>query len=404
RPAPRRLTEFYLWISVGGVLGGIACALVAPVLFDSVAEYPLVLGLALVLRVPTPDEAREGAPPRWRTAGYALLLTALAALALGLQQAGGAGGELQPSMLVLAAAALLVYVGARSTRAFAAGLGLVLAVGLFVSPLPELHAERTFFGVHRVLRDDQGRHLLANGTTTHGMQDPRTPGEPLGYYHREGPVGELLTALDRTPAPLDVAVIGLGTGALAAYGRDGDSYTFYEIDPAVASIASDPAYFTYLADARADTRIVLGDGRLSLADTPEDVRYDVLVLDAFSSDAVPAHLLTLEAVREYLDHLAPDGVLAFHVSNRYFDLAPVVGRVGTELGLQGAVRTDAPDAAASAAGHLSSQWVVLGRSPEALAPIADDPGWYDAGTAGSAPLWTDSFSDLLGAFRWSVTG
>lgn len=403
RPSPRRLTEFYLWISVGGVLGGVVCALLAPVVFDSVAEYPLVLGLALALRVPTAEEASDRHRPTWLIAGYVLLLTALVSVAFAIQHVGAGGGQTQPALLLLAVAALLVYLGARTTHAFAAGLGLILAIGLFISPLPELHSERTFFGVHRVLRDDRGRHLLANGTTTHGMQAPDDPGEPLGYYHREGPIGEVLTGLEQSGRPRDIAVIGLGTGALAAYGRAQDSFTFYEIDPAVARIASNPDYFTYLSDTPASTRIVLGDGRLSLADDG-DARFDVIVLDAFSSDAVPAHLLTVEAVQEYLDHLEPDGLLAFHVSNRYFDLAPVVGRVGQQLGLSGLVRTDMPAAAESAAGHLSSQWVLLARSPDDLGVVDGHHEWYDVTAAGTAPLWTDSFSDLIGAFRWSITG
>ena len=403
RPEPRRLTEFYLWISVGGVLGGIACALVAPLVFDSVAEYPLILGLALVLRTPTADEASGKARPAWLTALYALTLTLLVAVALVIQHTAGDGSGISPPMVVLGVAALVVFVGARTKGSFAAGMTLILAATIFISPLPVLHAERTFFGVHRVLRDDEGRHLLANGTTTHGMQDPAHPGDALGYYHREGPIGQYLTSLDPAGPPRDLAVIGLGSGALAAYGRGEDSFTFYEIDPAVAAIASNPDYFTYLTDTPSSHEIVLGDGRLSLARS-EDTDYDVIVLDAFSSDAVPVHLLTLEAVEEYVDHLAPDGVLAFHVSNRYFDLAPAVHRVGTELGLTGLIATDQPPAAESADGHLSSQWVFLSPSPEALAEMADRPGWYDLAVVGSAPLWTDSFSDLLGAFRWNLLG
>ncbi len=402
RPAPRRLTEFYLWISVGGVLGGIACALLAPVLFNSIVEYPLILAVALALRTPTPDEAAGKDRPTWLTVGYVLVLVSLVSAAIVLQGAGG-DGSIGPSMLLLAGAAALAYFGARTATSFAAGLALVLVATLFISPLPVLHAERTFFGVHRVLRDDEQRHLLANGTTTHGMQDPRDPSEPLGYYHRKGPIGDFFAGLDAGGPPRDVAVIGLGSGALAAYGRAGDDFTFYEIDPAVVAIASNPDYFTYLADTPATTHMVLGDGRLSISDA-QDAAYDVVILDAFSSDAVPVHLLTLEAVEQYLEQLAPDGVIAFHVSNRYFDLAPVVHRVAEELGLAGAIKSDNPSPDEVAAGRLSSQWVLLSRSPTALGPVMARDGWSSLDVAGDAPLWTDSFSDLLGAFRWSSVG
>ncbi len=399
RPAPRHLTEFYLWISVGGVLGGIACALVAPIVFDSVIEYPLILGLALTLRTPTPDELTDKRRPPWVTAAYVLVLVALVGAAIDLQHASSADAEIGPSLVLLGVAAGLVYLGARSARSFAAGLTLVLVTTIFISPLPVLHAERTFFGVHRVLTDDRGRHLLANGTTTHGMQDGRQPDEPLGYYHREGPIGEYFANLDATGPSRQVAVIGLGTGALAAYGRERDDFTFYEIDPAVAAIASDPRYFSYLTDTAARHRIVLGDGRLSIR-AAEPGAYDLVVLDAFSSDAVPVHLLTEEAVASYVDHLAPGGVLAFHVSNRYFDLAPVLGTVSDEIGLYGVFKNDAPDPAAQRDGHLSSEWVFLSRSSSPLDRMTRGEGWYHLEDAGTAPLWTDSFSDLLGAFRW----
>lgn len=403
RPHPGRLTEFYLWISVGGVLGGIACALLAPVLFDSVVEYPLILGVALALRTPTADEHRSKGRTAWLPAGYALAITGLVAAALLLQHARTDDARVGPSMLLLGVAAAVVYLGARSTRSFAAGLTLVLATTIFISPLAVLHAERTFFGVHRVLLDDQDRHLLANGTTTHGMQDPRHPGEPLGYYHRDGPIGEYFASLEPTGGPRRVAVIGLGSGALAAYGRARDSFTFYEIDPAVARIASDPAYFSYLAETPADTRIVLGDGRLSIGHDA-DARYDLVVLDAFSSDAVPVHLLTQQAVELYRSRLAPGGVLAFHVSNRYFELAPVLNRVAEEIGMSGVIGEDDPGPAEAATGHISSEWVLLSRSPTAFGAFEDTEGWYPLGLTGPAPLWTDSFSDLLGVFRWPTLG
>ncbi|MET0825946.1 MAG: fused MFS/spermidine synthase, partial [Acidimicrobiales bacterium] len=263
-------------------------------------------------------------------------------------------------------------------------------------PNPTLDAERTFFGVHRVFEDEQGRHVLANGTTTHGMQDPADPGTPLGYYHPDGPIGDVFVSAAAAP-PRDVAVVGLGSGALAAYGRTGDTFTYYEIDPAVARIASDPTLFSYLSDSAADTDIVLGDGRLSLERTDEI--YDVMVLDAFSSDAIPVHLLTAQAVQEYLRHLGADGVLAIHISNRYFDLAPVVGRLAETFGLASVGRLDVPSPEQVDAGHWSSTWVVLAPRAAALAGLTGDHGWGPLPPA-EGRLWTDDYSDLLGSFRF----
>jgi hypothetical protein len=398
RPAPARLTEFYLWISVGGVLGGIACALVAPVVFTTVVEYPLVLGVALFVRVPTRDEAAAPARSRGASIAYAAALVAVVALALAAQGSGESDGRIGPSMIFLGVAAAVAYVGSRSPRAFAAGLGLVLVATIFISPIPVLHTERTFFGVHRVLEDARGRHLIVNGTTTHGLQDPGQPGTPLGYYHPDGPIGQFFTATAALAGRRDVAVVGLGSGALAAYGRTGDRFTFYEIDQSVADIASDPRWFTYLSDSRADVDVVLGDGRLSLADAPER-SYDLLVVDAFSSDAIPVHLLTEEALSLYVSRLADDGVLAFHVSNRYFELPPVLARVAGELGLSALHQTDASTSEAIEAGHSSSQWVLVARDGVDLDAVADDDRWTVLGDGDGTPLWTDDFSDVLSVFR-----
>ncbi|HYF46571.1 MAG TPA: fused MFS/spermidine synthase, partial [Acidimicrobiales bacterium] len=236
--------------------------------------------------------------------------------------------------------------------------------------------------------------VLAHGSTTHGLQDPADPGTPLGYYHPDGPIGDVFTTAEDAP-PRTVGLIGLGSGALAAYGRPGDTFDFYEIDPAVADIASDPALFTYLSDSDAETSVVLGDGRLTL--DRSDAEYDLLVLDAFSSDAIPVHLLTAEALDEYLGHVTGTGLIAIHVSNRYFELAPVIARLADELGLAGRWRLDPSSPELEADGRWSSQWVALAQDPAALDRLTPELGW------GSLPspegrLWTDDYSDLLGAF------
>lgn len=393
RPPADRLTEFYLWISLGGVLGGIAGALVAPAVFTSILEYPLALGLVVAMR-PATSAARRHLDAR----GIAIAGALVIGLGLAWRATGAAATPEAARMpvLFLALVGAGAYVALRSPRTFALAIGGVLLVAGLAEPNPTLDAERTFFGVHRVFEDDQGRHVLANGTTTHGMQDPADPATPLGYYHPDGPIGDVFTSGVDAPAR-DVAVVGLGSGALAAYGRPGDTFTYYEIDPAVARIASDQAYFSYLADSAADTDIVLGDGRLSLERT-EDL-YDIVVLDAFSSDAIPIHLLTAEAVQDYLAHLRAGGVLAVHISNRYFDLAPVVSRLADAFGLSAVGRLDAPPPDQVDAGHWSSTWVALAADPAALSGLDPDDGW-GALPAPEGRLWTDDYSDLLGSFRF----
>ena len=215
---------------------------------------------------------------------------------------------------------------------------------------------------------------------------------PLSYYSRRGPIGQVFAELG--PRLHDVGAIGLGSGSLAAYGRPGERFTFYELDPAVARIASNPRWFTFLHDSRAAVRIVVGDGRLKLATAP-DRAYDLVVLDAFSSDAVPVHLLTREAMELDLRKLRPDGLLAFHVTNRYLDLEPVVAGVARSLGLVGLTQTHRVSAVEERSGARSSHWIVLARTRRALGPLAHDRRWRPLESRPGLPVWTDQFSNIL---------
>jgi spermidine synthase len=238
--------------------------------------------------------------------------------------------------------------------------------------------------------------VLFHGTTVHGVESfaPGMKDVPLAYYTRSGPIGQVFAAYGGVRR---VGAVGLGSGTLAAYGRPGRSFTFYEIDPAMARIAADPRYFTFLHDSRASVSVVIGDGRLEMAKAPAH-GYDLIVLDAFSSDSVPVHLLTREAVALYLSKLAPGGLIAFHVSNRYFDLEPVVGRVARSLGLTGLYQAHVPPRAARESGAAASQWVVVARDPANLAPLLRSGRWRALGSGGQ--LWTDDYSNVLGAMRW----
>jgi hypothetical protein len=294
-------------------------------------------------------------------------------------------------------------------------LGLALAAVLLVAGFvdarnsDQIRQSRSFFGVLRISRDrdEKGYTELRHGTTLHGRQslEPSRRAEPISYYQRKGPIGQLFTELDRRPGAVRMAVIGLGTGTLAAYARPGDRVTFYEIDRLVRDVAFDPRYFTYAVDARdrgASLRMELGDARIRLdavrRDRPEE-RYDVILVDAFTSDAIPVHLLTREALRLYFDMLGPRGIIALHISNRYLRLEPVVanlaedGRYARLLqhGDTGDVR-----------GGVEASWVLLARRPEDFGEMASDSRWTVA-TLDPEPrvgTWTDDFHNLLSVFKW----
>ena len=393
RPPVDRLTEFYLLISLGGVAGGLFNALLAPILFDALLEYPLVLVMSLL--------AAKLPPPMARRVMGLLVGMAPAALAF---LALGAGASLLVKSDVLGtwtpvlAIALLAGAGAVFRRALPLTRLLLVLLSIYVALLPllrpALHTERTFFGTHRV-ESTGDWHLLTHGNTLHGAQirDPALEEEPATYYHREGPAGDIMATRSGRHR---LAFVGLGTGALAAYAEAGQSVTFFEIDPAVVRIAQDTALFSYLHRSRGDVRIVLGDGRRALALEPPE-SFDLIVLDAFSSDAIPVHLLTLEAVQMYLERLRPDGLLAFHVSNRYVDLEAVLGRTARTLELEGRVRYDEGDGTRA---RMGSRWVVLAESVEALGPLSADQRWTGLRVEERGGVWTDDYSNILRALRF----
>lgn len=255
---------------------------------------------------------------------------------------------------------------------------------------------RSFFGVTEVLRVDDGtKTVLMNGTTLHGVQlsDPALRMVPTSYYGAKGPVGDVFAvSADSSPVgPKRIAIVGLGAGALATYMDAWMSLTYFEIDPVVIRVATDPRLFTFLSDALGEARIVQGDARLSLADEP-DGAYDFLIMDAFSSDSIPVHLLTLEAISEELRVLAPDGVIVFHISNRYCDLAPTIsaGLAQFELGaLRG---SGGPADDPSDPNLVPTNWLVASRSTERLEAFRA-LGWWDA-TRAERPF-TDDYADLL---------
>jgi hypothetical protein len=280
-------------------------------------------------------------------------------------------------------------------------LAAVTFAGIFVrfdNRIP-IHVERDFFGVHRVMTTGR-EHVLLSGTTNHGSQsmDPRLRCEPLTYYSRSGPIGQLFSYL-KDEGKSRFGVVGLGTASMAAYASRGQTWTFFEINPVVERLARDPEYFTYLRDCAPEARVVTGDARLMLVQQP-DTAFDALVLDAFSSDAIPVHLMTVEAMQLYFRKLAPGGILAVHVSNRYLDLAPVVAATAGRTDFVSILQFHVPDEAARRiSGEMAlSRWVLVARRMSDFGPLASDHRWVrldpDSGT-----VWTDDYSNVLSAFH-----
>jgi len=402
RPAPVHLTEFYFWIAFGGMLGGVFNTLAAPLLFSRVIEYPLVLVLALA--------ARRGRRPSDAGSAWSLndlaVPIGVAALSAGIIVWLQPGREsTQMFMAGLGLPALVAFTQARVPARFAASVATMLVAGSFAANAQghSLYTSRTFFGVYRVTTDAGDKaHSLFHGTTLHGMQavDPAHQAEPLTYYHREGPIGQAFAGLPDVGARRAIAVVGLGVGSLATYRTPGQQWTFYEIDPEVERIARTDAYFTYLRTCGDGCRVVLGDARLSMARAPVN-GYGLIVLDAFSSDAIPIHLMTAEALGLYLSRLGPAGALAFHISNRHLALAPVLARLAVRHGLAFRLQQHLVDQAITP-GQFSSDWMVMARTASDLGSLATDGRWRTPSIPPSTPLWTDDFSNILSVLRLSV--
>lgn len=408
RPHVSRLTEYYVWLAVGGLAGGIFNALVAPALFSGAAEYPTGLVMACLLRRP-PAGADENEPLGARDL---LLKDVLPAGLLGLgafalmraAPALGLGGGRAAVGLTLGVPALAGYLLLARPVRFALALASLFVAGdlAAVSRSDVLFASRTYYGQHRVQREGDF-HQLYHGQTLHGIQSTRAGAsrEPLAYYHRTGPAGSLFGALEsRGRRPTRVGVVGLGVGSLAAYGRSGQRWTFYELDPTVVFLARESGTFTFWRDSRAELRAVIGDARVSLA-RETDARFDLLILDAFSSDAIPVHLLTREALELYRRRLAPGGTLAFHISNRFLDLETVLGSLAGAAGMQAVGWADLVLSSAQRdAGKLPSHWVVLSTAPGLMRLLSASGGWKPLAGGPDGPVWTDRFSNVLAVLRW----
>lgn len=393
RPATQHLTEFYLYLSLGGVVGGAFNALLAPVAFNGLYEYPIALMLATLMR----GGVRTEKSSKWDLIYPVIVALIAVAIFEGANQMNMQVSEVR-SAVVLGVPLILCFFAVDHVRRFAATYGAVFLISYSfhtVNPGVTVSLQkRSFFGVHRVVSNVRWFKLL-HGNTIHGMQDRKNPTTPLTYYYPTGPIGLVMkTYGDRLH---NVALVGLGVGSLAAYGRQGQNYTFYEIDPMVQYIARDSGYFSFIKDSKAKVGIVLGDARLTLAKSQE--KYDLIVLDAFSSDSIPVHLLTKEAIQMYVSKLTPNGFLAFHISNRYLDLADVLTATGKSVGLGALTDDDAPIFDEGDKGKTMSRWLVLSRTESDVSDLIATRDWSAYDMNDPTRPWTDDFSNVLSAVR-----
>jgi hypothetical protein len=400
RPDPRFLTQFYLAMSVGGALGGVFNGLLAPLLFRSIYEYPLTLLALAFLRLPRERGQTEGR----LDFGDLVWASLMGGLVLGgsLVCRFWIGAKFLWLCIAYAIPVFANGVVAYRPRRFAlGGLSMVLAVTL-VPPVDEgiLHLSRSFFSTIVVKNDVRGQfNSIVHGDTIHGRQwrDPGKKKEPLSYYSHEGPLGDLFSAAIRPSQARRIAAVGLGAGTVAAYANPADSWTFFEIDPEVVKVAQNQGLFTYLSDAfpqQQGLRIEVGDGRLKLQNA-QDGSFDAILLDAFSSDAIPVHLLTVEAWRIYMAKLSPTGLVAVHISNRWFDLRNPLATTAEELSLHLRCRRDMRP---SLEERFAATWCALASGPAALQPLEGMAEWKPV-TATRRVLWTDDKASVMDAWK-----
>ena len=410
RPDPSRLTAFYLTMSAGGVLGGIFCALVAPLVFDWAYEHPLLIIASGALVTSHPlfgFTARFWANPARKAIWIGLIGLLISMVAGGLTPLMTDPAPLWVKIICTIAVIDLAILSLGSRAALGFSLAaLMLTMGGWEVLKTSLNTEarvRSYFGIYTVSNTPAPARMLVHGTTVHGLQSliPGREREPLSYYAPESGVGLAMRALAKPGA--QVGVVGLGSGTLACYTKPGEHWRFYEIDPAMAAIARDPVRFTFLSRCNPQVPVEIGDARLTLAHEGGPP-LDRLIIDAFSSDAVPMHLLTREAFAIYQRRLAPDGVLMVHISNRFMDLEPVIA-AARQWGWYLAVRSYTASPADLKKSYTGSLWVALTRDPAALSALVDKTGrekWRAAQPRPGFGGWTDDHASILPLLKWET--
>jgi len=398
RPDAKRLTEFYLCVAIGGALGGIFNALIAPTIFQTLLEYPIVLALSCLARSPINQSLLR---KNWRY-GSTLLCVTLASIALlfAWSENWPADWMVYRIVVILAPVALCCLAASELPLYMMFCVISILLVGANIARPQLLFQGRNTFGTLVVQMTNDGSHYLTHGNILHGvefMSAPR-PHLPIAYYHADSPIAHIFGSFKKKFRNANIAVVGLGSGTMAAYAEPGQNWTFYEINPLVVQIAEDPNLFTYLTDCKAHKTIVLGDGRQAISKA-NDKEYNMIAFDAFSSDAIPVHLLTKEAIHLYLSKLADGGILVFHISNRSIDLQPILRELAKDAHLTSLVEVAGQQTSSNPKHKLVSTWFVMARNEDDLSELRTHSQFVPPSQSPVVSLWTDDFSNLLETFK-----
>ncbi len=410
RPDARRLTEFYLVMSIGGALGGFLNAIIAPVFFIIPIEYALALAACAFMRYSV-DSAQPLKKDIHRFKAFVKargmdalftweFLLVFVIFFSALFSFSSPQNAVHYAAAAMAGAALLYFINRRWIFAVMTSLILFLfPPGYFSGNFlfkDILYRDSNFFGVIKVVDTVSGERILLHGVTNHGTQalDPKLRLTPLSYYGAISPIADVFRNLDRSPGRQNVAVLGLGAGVTACFSRKGRHFDFFEIDPAVIEVAQNTKYFTYLSDCRSPYDIIPGDGRLTLKTMP-DHSYDVIVLDAFTSDNIPAHLLTIEAIEMYLRKLKPGGAVVFNITNNYLDIEPILAKAAEKLGIPGYARASiGKKIEGTQLSYYPADFFSFSSNARYNAYL-EQAGWTKARFRPGVNLWTDQFSNIV---------
>jgi hypothetical protein len=405
RPAASHLTGFYVALSFGGMIGGLFAGLIAPYTFSWIAEYPILLALAALCR----PQANERLP-QWSRWYWPLLAVLAVALIAPSYSTGKTFAWLDDHRVWMIGAVgvlsalLTLALNANRWKVFATVVVALVLIRAYPADDGRVETVRSFFGVHKIVVTPSGRyHVLMHGTTIHGAEKFRnadgTPvtGRPeaITYYHKDGGIGQAISAIrERKGEPLRVAVIGLGAGTLACASEPGEDWKFFEIDQTMVDTARDPKYFTYIRDCEPDLKPVIGDARLTFAKEPDGI-YDIIIVDAYSSDAIPIHLATEEAMEIYKQKLAPQGAVLMHVSNRHLELSSVVVGIADANDLKSWVYSE--DSGRDNEYIFSTSVVVSAREAADVGALGTSDKWELTEADENQRVWTDDYSNVLGA-------
>lgn len=391
RPGGAHLTGFYMIMSIGGALGGLFNSIVAPVLFNDFYEAHIsaLLSIGVLFLLGNRTSAR-GLTVDTLSALLVLSPFALASMDLGFG----------PTTTVKFVTAMFVvaFVGAHFLRHTLVVMPVVTltVVAVFMQGDGSFK-DRSFFGGHRITTAENVR-VYFNGSTVHGAQLIEDYGAPRpraqSYYHSATPMGQIFQS-EFASASTDIGIVGLGVGALACYAQDQQVWQFYEIDAYVDRIARNPDFFTYMTQCAADAPTHLGDARIVL-EQQKGARFDILVIDAYSSDAIPVHLTTAEAIRLFGDRLKPRGVLVLHITNRYYEIAPTLARAAAAVGMHARINRFSNDG--EVMGALRSTVLIMSKDEQTVAAFSQDQGWQPIQSDGLPP-WTDDYANVLSTLR-----